>query len=131
MQKMPTRFRRRCAYTIPAVMAAGRAGGMVMVMMSRDSMMMVFAGTWTRSKEKQVKSAGSTRTFHPLKEQPYPAHDAEHDGVDEADPCNPDQTQQEQVRVSIQLEVCGFGVQDGAHQLAFLCGEACGDHIGF
>lgn len=47
MQKMPTRFRRRWAYTMPAVMAAGKAGGTVMVMMSRDSMMMVLAETWT------------------------------------------------------------------------------------
>lgn len=46
MQKMPTRFRRRWANTIPAVMAAGSAGGTVMVTMSRDSMTMVLAGTW-------------------------------------------------------------------------------------
>lgn len=45
MQKMPIRFRRRCAYTMPAVIAAGSAGGTVMVTMSRDSMMMVLAGT--------------------------------------------------------------------------------------
>lgn len=45
MQKMPTRFRRRCAYTMPAVMAAGKAGGTAMVKMSRDSVMMVLAGT--------------------------------------------------------------------------------------
>lgn len=46
MQKMPRFLRRRCAYTIPAVIAAGRAGGTVMVMMSSDSMMMVLAGTY-------------------------------------------------------------------------------------
>lgn len=45
MQKMPMCLRRRWAYTMPAVMAAGSAGGTVMVMMSRDSMMMVLAGT--------------------------------------------------------------------------------------
>lgn len=46
MQKIPICFKRLCAYTMPAVMAAGKAGGTVMVMMSRDSMMMVLAGTW-------------------------------------------------------------------------------------
>lgn len=51
IQKMPTRLRRRWAYTMPAVMAAGSAGGTVMVMMSRDSMMMVLAGTWGGRKE--------------------------------------------------------------------------------
>lgn len=45
MQKIPMFFSRRCAYTIPAVMAAGSAGGTVMVTMSRDSIMMVLAGT--------------------------------------------------------------------------------------
>lgn len=52
MQKIPMRLRRRCAYTIPAVMAAGNAGGTVMVTMSRDSIMMVLAGTWGRQKGK-------------------------------------------------------------------------------
>lgn len=55
----------------------------------------------------------------------YLVNDAEDDGVDEADPRHPHQAQEEQVRVPIQLEVCGFGVEDGAHQLAFLCAEAC------
>ena len=36
-------------------MAAGRAGGTVMVMMSRDSMMMVLAGTW-REEEQSEKT---------------------------------------------------------------------------
>lgn len=35
---------------MPAVMAAGRAGGTVMVMMSRDSMIMVLAATWMRQR---------------------------------------------------------------------------------
>lgn len=52
MQKMPMFLRRRWAYTMPAVIAAGSAGGTVMVMMSRDSMMMVLAGTWVRQKGK-------------------------------------------------------------------------------
>lgn len=45
MQKIPSFLRRLCAYTIPAVIAAGKAGGTVMVIISRDSIMMVFAGT--------------------------------------------------------------------------------------
>lgn len=45
MQKIPKFFRRLCAYTIPAVIAAGNAGGTVMVMISRDSIIMVLAGT--------------------------------------------------------------------------------------
>lgn len=51
IQKIPMRLRRRCAYTIPAVMAAGNAGGTVMVMMSKDSITMVSAGTWSGRKE--------------------------------------------------------------------------------
>lgn len=45
MQKIPKFLRRLCAYTIPAVKAAGNAGGTVMVIISRDSIMMVLAGT--------------------------------------------------------------------------------------
>lgn len=45
MQKIPKFLRRLCAYTIPAVIAAGNAGGTVMVIISRDSIMMVLAGT--------------------------------------------------------------------------------------
>lgn len=45
IQKIPSFFRRLCAYTIPAVKAAGRAGGTVMVMMSSDSIIIVLAGT--------------------------------------------------------------------------------------
>lgn len=37
MQKIPTFFSLLWAYTIPAVIAAGRAGGTVIVMISRDS----------------------------------------------------------------------------------------------
>lgn len=47
------------------------------------------------------------------------AHDTEDDGVDEADACHPDQTQQEQVSITVQLEVCGFGEEDGAYELTF------------
>lgn len=54
------------------------------------------------------------------------AQDAEDNGVDEADPCHPNQTQQEKVSVPVQLEVCGFRVEDGADQLAFLCTKAWG-----
>lgn len=54
-------------------------------------------------------------------------HDTEDDGVDEADPRHPHQAQQEQISIAVQLEVGGFGVQDGAHELAFLCAEACGN----
>lgn len=60
-----------------------------------------------------------------VQEQRYLVHDTEDDGVDEADPCHPHQTQQEQVSIAVQLEVCGFRVEDGAHELAFLCTEAC------
>lgn len=41
MQEMPSFFSRLCAKTMPAVMAAGRAGGTVMVMISSDLMMIV------------------------------------------------------------------------------------------
>lgn len=64
-------------------------------------------------------------TLNSLKEQKYLADDTEDDGVDEADPRHPHQTQEEQVRITIQLKVRGFGVEDGAHKLAFLCAEAC------
>lgn len=56
----------------------------------------------------------------------YLAHDAEDNSVDEADGCHPHQTQQEQISVTVKLEIRGFGMEDGAHQLAFLCAEACG-----
>lgn len=45
MQKIPKFLRRLCAYTIPAVIAAGSAGGTVMVIISRDSIIMVLACT--------------------------------------------------------------------------------------
>lgn len=45
MQKILRFLRRLCAYTIPAVIAAGNAGGTVIVIISRDSIMMVFTGT--------------------------------------------------------------------------------------
>lgn len=68
MQKMPTRFRRRCAYTIPAVMAAGRAGGTVMVTMSRDSMIMVLAGTWMKIRNgKQQRAVTRIETIRKKK----------------------------------------------------------------
>lgn len=51
--------------------------------------------------------------------------DAEDDGVEEADPSHAHQTQQELVGITVQPEVGGFGVEDGPHQLAFLCAEAC------
>lgn len=57
MQKMPIFLRRRWAYTMPAVMAAGSAGGTVIVMMSRDSMMMVLAGDWERQKEASFETS--------------------------------------------------------------------------
>lgn len=63
MQKIPMFFSRRCAYTIPAVMAAGSAGGTVMVTMSRDSIMMVLAGTWG----KQIRKSEELRyVYHPV-----------------------------------------------------------------
>lgn len=52
-------------------------------------------------------------------------NDAEDDGVDEADARHADQTQQEEVGVPVQPEVCGLRVENGAHQLALLCTEAC------
>lgn len=51
--------------------------------------------------------------------------DAEDDGVEETDPSHAHQTQQELVGVTVQPEVGGFGVENGSHQLAFLCAEAC------
>lgn len=126
MQKIPARFRRRCAYTIPAVMAAGKAGGTVMVIMSRDSVMMVLAGTWISSRDNHQLLTLSTCEASPLKQHQYLVHDTEDDGVDEADACHPHQTQQEQVGIAVQLEICGFRVEDGAHQLALLCTKTCG-----
>lgn len=58
MQKMPTRLSRLWAYTMPAVMAAGRAGGTVMVTISRDSMIMVLAGTWKGLSEGWHRQSG-------------------------------------------------------------------------
>lgn len=55
MQNMLMFLRRRWAYTMPAVMAAGSAGGTVIVMMSRDSMMMVLAGVWKSQKVKVLR----------------------------------------------------------------------------
>lgn len=49
--------------------------------------------------------------------------DAEDDGVDKAYSGHAHQTQQEEVGIAIQLEVGGFWVKDGAHQLTFGCNE--------
>lgn len=56
----------------------------------------------------------------------YLVHDAEDNSVDEADGGHPHQAQQEQISIAVKLEICGLGMEDGAHQLAFLCAEACG-----
>lgn len=56
--------------------------------------------------------------------RPYLVHHAEDDGVDESDRCHSHQAQQKEVGVSVELEVSGFGVEDGAHQLPFLCAKA-------
>lgn len=53
----------------------------------------------------------------------YLVHDAEDNGVYEADSSHSHQTQQEEVGITVQLEVGGFGVKYGAHQLAFGCAE--------
>lgn len=50
-------------------------------------------------------------------------NDAERNRVYKAYYSHAHQTQQEEVGITIQLEVSGFGVQDGAHQLAFGCAE--------
>lgn len=123
VQKMPKRFSRRWAKTIPAVMAAGRAGGTVMVMMSRDSMTMVLAGTW---KETEL-IAGETKRPAVGETPSHLVDDAEDDSVEEADPGHAHQTQQELVGVAVQPEVSGLGVQDGPNQLAFLGAEACSE----
>ncbi len=44
MQKMPAFFRRFWAYTVPTVMAAGRAGGTTIVMMSKARSTTFFVG---------------------------------------------------------------------------------------
>lgn len=62
------------------------------------------------------------------RETGYLAHDTEDNGVDEADPCDPDQTQQEQVSITVQLEVRGFRVEDGAYELTFF-GTKTWEHI--
>ena len=68
----------------------------------------------------------TTETFTSSPEvQRYLAHNTEGNGVDEADPRDPDQTQEEQIRITIQLEVRGFRVENGAHKLAFLRAKAC------
>lgn len=53
----------------------------------------------------------------------YLVYDAEDDGVDEANAGHSHQTEQEEIGISVQLEVSGLGVQDGAYQLALLCAE--------
>lgn len=55
----------------------------------------------------------------------YPIHDTEDNWVNEADSSHSHETQQKEVGVTIQLEVGGFGIKDGAHQLAFGCAETC------
>ena len=50
-------------------------------------------------------------------------YDAEDNRVDKADSSYSHQTQQEEVGITVQLEVGGFGIQDGAHQLTFGCAE--------
>lgn len=55
----------------------------------------------------------------------YLVHDTEDNSVDEADSRHPNQTQQEQISITVELEVCLFRVEDGAHELAFLCAEPC------
>lgn len=51
--------------------------------------------------------------------------DAEDHSVNESNGSHSNQTEQEQVGVSVQLKVCGFRVKDGAHQLPLLRTEAC------
>lgn len=58
-------------------------------------------------------------------------HDTEDDGVDEADPRHPYQTEQEQISIAVQLEVGGFRVEDGANKLAFLRTEAWRENSDF
>jgi len=53
----------------------------------------------------------------------YLVHDTEDNGVYKADSSHSHQTQQEEVGITIQLKVGGFGIKDGAHQLAFGCAE--------
>lgn len=95
----------------------------MMVMMSRDSMMMVLAGTWTE--KVLVETCNSKRYIFFLFLMSYLVHDTEDNSVDEADSRHPNQTQQEQISITVQLEVCLFRVEDGAHELAFLCAEPC------
>lgn len=53
----------------------------------------------------------------------YLVHDTEYNGVNKADSSHSHQTHQEEVGIAVQLEVGGFRIKDGAHQLAFSCAE--------
>lgn len=53
----------------------------------------------------------------------YLVHDTKGDGVDKANSSHSHQTQQEEVGIAVQLEVGGFWIKDGSHQLAFGCAE--------
>lgn len=53
----------------------------------------------------------------------YLVYDTEYYGVYKANPSHSHKTQQEEVGIAIQLKVSGFGVKDGAHQLALGCAE--------
>lgn len=51
----------------------------------------------------------------------YFVNNAMYDGVYEANSSHKHQTQKKEVGIAVQLEVCGFGIQDGADQLALGC----------
>lgn len=53
----------------------------------------------------------------------YLIHDAEDNGVDKTYSSHSHQAQQEEVGITVQLEVGGLWVKDGAHKLAFGCAE--------
>lgn len=72
---------------------------------------------WRKRKTEKGDRSFSFNFLH------YLVHDTEYNGVNKADSSHSHQTQQEEVGIAVQLEVGGFGIKDGAHQLAFSCAE--------
>ena len=77
-----------------------------------------------------VQRANGRAAPHWVSPRPHLFHDAQDDGVDEADGGHAHQAQEEEVGVVVQLEVRGLGVEDGAHQLALGRAEPWDDSEG-
>lgn len=58
-------------------------------------------------------------------EKRYPQYDVDNDGVEETEHCQHHHAHEELCGITVQFEVGGLGVEDGAHQLALFCTKAC------